>query len=174
MGKKANNTGLDWINANYKLCQPLTHADNITQLKVRRCDGAQALPAPHPCWQHHPAQGKTLCLCSSSASPSPMRRTSPSSRWDVVNVLKLCQPRTQHHPDPVYFIFLQKVVIKGAFSVNLWKYDSLDDSAHNFVYKLLKNIGKPNEAATHITLRLSTPKKTLPYIPNMMCANTYF
>lgn len=33
MGKKANNTGLDWINANYKLCQPLTHADNITQLK---------------------------------------------------------------------------------------------------------------------------------------------
>ena len=35
MGKKANNTGLDWINANYKLCQPLTHADNITQLKVR-------------------------------------------------------------------------------------------------------------------------------------------
>ena len=44
MGKKANNTGLDWINANYKLCQPLTHADNITQLKVRT----------------HPAQGETM------------------------------------------------------------------------------------------------------------------
>jgi hypothetical protein len=34
LGQQANNTGLDWINANYKLCQPLTHSDNITQLKV--------------------------------------------------------------------------------------------------------------------------------------------
>lgn len=33
LGQEANNTGLDWLSANYKLCQPFTHPDNVTLLK---------------------------------------------------------------------------------------------------------------------------------------------
>jgi len=33
MGEMENNTGIDWINKNWHLCEPLTHKDNITDLK---------------------------------------------------------------------------------------------------------------------------------------------
>jgi len=38
LGQQANNTGLDWINANFTLCPPFTHSDNITQLKAYLTD----------------------------------------------------------------------------------------------------------------------------------------
>lgn len=33
MGAKANNTGLDWLNKNWKICKPFTGKENITKLK---------------------------------------------------------------------------------------------------------------------------------------------